>query len=165
MKDIQGIDRGRCNKCHDCAEYTTGDGRAVRCLCGHTPSDHETTGTQPDAQTTAQRAPPRQRANEPCRPPRAAFTGRGLAPRDGVTALCPFPGCNQPVEFDLNTGRQEEACQHHRHTSSFVPNYMCFPDFSAVAPTRPPLAQQGQRECVRGHVIMAFIGGMHGACS
>ena len=102
MKDIQGIDRGRCNKCRDCAEYTTGDGRAVRCLCGHTPSDHE---TQSAASSITQQ-----------RPSSSAFPDRGFTSTERVAAsyeLCPFPGCNQPVEFDLNTGEQGDLCSVH----------------------------------------------------
>ena len=103
MKDIQGVNRGRCNKCRDCAEYTTGDGGSVRCVCGHTPSDHE-------KQSAA--APSRQSTSS------SEFSSDHDFPsRDGVTAsscdLCPYPGCNQPVEFDLNTGVQGETCSLH----------------------------------------------------
>ena len=121
MKDIQGIDRGRCNKCRICAEYTTCDGGPVQCVCGHTPSDHETKGTQPAA--PGLRAPGRRKDTERSR---WSHTGRGFSSRDGVTAssceLCPFPGCYQPVEFDLNTGVQGDRCPRHRHTRSFAPN-------------------------------------------
>ena len=102
MKDIQGIDRGRCSKCPDvCAEYTTGGG-SVRCLCGHAPADHEAVGTGTQSK----------------RPRSSRNASSSVSPiTDGASAsyeLCPFPGCNQPVEFDPNTGEQGERCSAHR---------------------------------------------------
>ena len=40
MKDVQGIQRGKCNIC-ECSEYRTPSGDGVSCeYCGHRPGEH-----------------------------------------------------------------------------------------------------------------------------
>ena len=110
MKDIQGVERGKCSKCSDCEEYDTGQGGSVRCVCGHTPKDHEAKGATVATFISAW--------SEGLHPSRS-YTAcpRESAPLTAVAnhETCSFPGCQQLVDFDLNTGTQGDWCHAHRN--------------------------------------------------
>ena len=111
MKDIQGVDRGKCTKCGDCAEYTTDGGGSVRCtVCDHAPTQHEVKGASSQLEVHSER-------RQLSRPSRPASAGPAFQRATRVTAnyeVCTFPGCSQPVEFDLNTGKQWDRCSAHK---------------------------------------------------
>ena len=111
MKDIQGVDRGKCTKCGDCAEYTTDGGGSVRCtMCDHAPTQHEVKGASSQLEVHSER-------RQLSRPSRPASAGPAFQRATRVTAnyeVCTFPGCSQPVEFDLNTGKQWDRCSAHK---------------------------------------------------
>lgn len=102
MKDARGVERGKCKKCEICLDYTEKGGGSIRCVCGHTPAEHETLLKAADHASGA-RAPdePERRVSPlPC------------VPTSVVT--CAFTGCSRPVDFDINTGEQFACCSEHK---------------------------------------------------
>ena len=99
MKDARGVDRGACKKCN-CSEYAPPDAEemaGMSCVsCGHAPGSH----------LNQDRAPASVAAH---------------CSTQTLSSTCRVPGCNELVDFDLNTGL-ELGCYCFQHiSSSFAP--------------------------------------------
>ena len=119
MKDTRGIERGRCRKCPHCVEYTPpnqqyGQIKCTRCNCP--PGAHENLATkqawsnQPAPLTVASTTLPDFSV------PQVPMASAGSGPFYHGS-LCSYPGCNQQVEFDLNTGTEFSRCSLHLHVA------------------------------------------------
>ena len=119
MRDARGIERGRCRKCPHCVEYTPpdqqyGQMKCIRCNCP--PGAHENLatkqawGNQPAPFAVASTTVPDFSV------PQVPTASAGSGPfHQG--SLCSYPGCNQQVEFDLNTRTEFSRCSLHLHAA------------------------------------------------
>lgn len=122
MRDARGVERGRCRKCPHCVEYTPPDqqhGLVMNCIrCNCPPGAHENLATKqarsnqpaPFASTTQYTVP------DFSVPQVVPMASAGPDPFN-QGSLCSYPGCNQQVEFDLNTGIEFSRCSDHLHTA------------------------------------------------
>lgn len=89
MKDARGVERGACKRC-GCSQYCRppdDDSGNVKCAtCAHPPGLHQNLSV----------------AAVPSVP--SSYNAAGA---------CAVPGCNQAVDFDLNTGVEMRYCYQH----------------------------------------------------
>lgn len=118
MKDSRGVNRGKCRNCTACSEYSRPD-EGLKCsVCEHPPGAHDNqdSGHVPRSKPAAKQAACTDSDSDEdglqFMPYTLVDSSQVLAPLNQVTE-CFIRGCNQPVEFDMNTGEEYRYCSFH----------------------------------------------------
>ena len=139
MRDARGVERGRCKNCPQCVEYTPPDQqygqmmnfRCIRCNCP--PGAHENLATK---QAWSNQSTPFASTSQYTVPdfsvPRVPMASAGTNPLNHGS-LCSYPGCNQQVEFDLNTGTEFSRCSDHLHAALPDTSVACYDPYNTGA--------------------------------
>ena len=146
--DSRGVRRGGCEVC-SCVGYDGGT-ELKKCVnCGHPPGRHvnldnqvvATVTTSPASNSISMQPPPATQADAnvshggPFSVLSSFFGGLFATKKtqshhimDGIKVTpatgCAAPGCNRPVDFDANTGKEYGCCREH-HGSVSLPPLAC----------------------------------------
>lgn len=112
MDDSRGIKRGRCKKCPNCGGYNPpASATGLKCsVCGCPPAAHtkiDTSGPALNVGNVVSAQTPTLVQHPGLNPPTVTLSPTVRA------SLCPVPGCNQLVDFDIHSGQEYEYCNGH----------------------------------------------------
>ena len=123
MKDSKGVDRGKCSKCSNCAEYQpptpapdSGTRRFKCSVCQCPPGVHNATtkaSSSKDTMTTN---------GSSCSIPVSHHVSGmqlvdSLASNSPPVTVCAVPSCGKEVDFDIHTGLEYGYCTQHNDPS------------------------------------------------